>query len=69
MASLEFFNRVLSGSIERAIELGYTLKAGTIGGYSIEEVETCTSFIYYDNVEKRDADLKLALKLIEDAKK
>jgi len=69
MSDSRFNNNVLGGSIKKAIELGYTLKAGTIGGYSIEEVETCTSYIYYGDIDKRDADLKLAQKLIKENEK
>ena len=45
MINSKFNNRVLGGSIQRAIEMGYTIKAGTIGGYSIE-VDTAVGVTY-----------------------
>ena len=58
-------NGKLSKQVKSIIDNGYTVKAGDNSGNSIEEVETLTSYVYYDNVEARDEDLKSIQRLIK----
>lgn len=58
-------NGRLSKEVKSIIDNGYTVKAGNISGNSIEEVETLTSYVYYDNKEARDKDLKEIQELIK----
>ena len=61
-------NGILSDIAKEMIDNSHTLKVGKVGGYSIEDVDTCTSYIYYEDKIRRDADLKQIKKLIKDAK-
>jgi hypothetical protein len=58
-------NGKLSKEVKTIIDNGYTVKSGNVSGNSIEEVETLTSYVYYDNVEARDEDLKSIQRLIK----
>lgn len=66
MKKVKFNNN--SVKIETIINNGYTVKAGTVGGNSIEILENCLSIIYYDNVVARDADLAKIQKMVANAR-
>jgi hypothetical protein len=60
---MEFNNKKLQASISKIIENDYPLSKGNISGYSIEIIEpeplSYTSFIYYENEDKRDEDFEI----------
>lgn len=68
MVDVKFNNRQLKSDVKSILDNGYTVKAGTISGNSIEIVETCISYTYYDRVNDRDEDLESIKKLITDEK-
>tara|TARA_R110001592_G_scaffold233423_1_gene491035 strand:- start:1391 stop:1600 length:210 start_codon:yes stop_codon:yes gene_type:complete len=69
MAIKIYVNGNLSKEVKSIIDNGYTVRAGEVSGNSIEEVETLTSYVYYENIEGRDKDLKSIQELIESNEK
>ncbi len=68
MSNFRFNNNQISKEINEIIEKGYTVKAGTVSGNSIEVLENCQSYVYYENTKKRDEDLMNLQHAIADAK-
>lgn len=68
MEALKFNNTQIAKEINEIISKGYTVKGGTISGNSIEVVENNQSYVYYDRVSDRDADLVKLVNAIADAK-
>jgi hypothetical protein len=68
MESLKFNNSQIIKELNEIIEKGYTVKAGTISGNSIEVLENCQSYVYYERISDRDSDLKELKKAIADAR-
>ena len=66
MKNAKFNNKI---NVKEIINNGYTFKAGTVSGNSIEIIENCQSYIYYENKEARDADLRTLEELVADARK
>ena len=62
-----FNNKEVKAMASEIVEKGIEFKKGTVGGYSIEieekDPESHTSFIYYDNEQKRDSDFDLLTEL------
>lgn len=55
--------------INKIIDNGYTVRAGSVSGNSIEILESGVSITYYEKVEMRDNDLEIIKKAIADGKK
>jgi hypothetical protein len=62
-----FNNKEVKVLATEIVEKGIEFKKGTVGGYSIEieesNPESHTSFIYYENEQKRDSDFDLLSQL------
>jgi hypothetical protein len=62
-----FNNKEVKSMASEIVEKGIEFEKGTVGGYSIEIVESDpeshTSFIYYDDEKKRDSDFDLLSQL------
>ena len=62
-----FNNKEVKAMASEIVEKGIEFEKGTVGGYSIEIVESDpeshTSFIYYDDEKKRDSDFNLLSQL------
>jgi hypothetical protein len=62
-----FNNKEVKAMASEIVEKGIEFEKGTVGGYSIEIVESDpeshTSFIYYDDEKKRDSDFDLLSQL------
>lgn len=58
MEVIKFHNKTLNDDFKEIITNDYTIKKGLVSGNSIEVLydSTSVSYIYYDNVEKRDFD-------------
>lgn len=61
------FNKGIN--VNEIIKNGYTFRAGTVSGNSIEVIENCLSYVYYEDKVARDEDLKTLEKLVADARK
>lgn len=61
------FNKGIN--VREIINNGYTFRAGNVSGNSIEVIENCLSYIYYEDKTARDEDLKTLEKLVADARK
>lgn len=61
------FNKSIN--VKEIINNGYTFRAGTISGNSIEVIENCLSYVYYEDKNSRDEDLRTLEKLVADARK
>lgn len=63
-----FNNKEVKAMASEIVDKGIEFKKGTVGGYSIEIVESDpeshTSFIYYDDEKKRDSDFDLLSQLM-----
>jgi hypothetical protein len=62
-----FNNKEVKAMATEIVEKEIDFKKGTVGGYSIEieesNPESHTSFIYYENEQKRDSDFDLLSQL------
>lgn len=62
-----FNNKEVKAMATEIVEKGIEFEKGTVGGFSIEIVESDpeshTSFIYYDDEKKRDSDFDLLSQL------
>jgi predicted S18 family serine protease len=68
---IKFNNKELGKLITEIKKIKNSLKKGNLGGFSIEveeEIEedsvSFSSFIYYDDLEKRDSDYKILLEFL-----
>ena len=69
MKKVKLINKSLEKDINTILEDELKVFEGTVGGYSIEVTEknprSFTSYIYYDNKEDRDSDLKTIKELLK----
>lgn len=58
MEIIKFHNKTLNDDFKEIITNDYTINKGLVSGNSIEVLydSTSVSYVYYDNVEKRDFD-------------